>query len=1190
MKMCKYTKSIVFFFALLTVSCSMQEKDFKDNRENPGRVFYASIEVPVGEAETKVYADDDLSVLWHEDDRVSIFNKNTYNQEYRFTGKTGSNAGSFEKVTSGGFVTGNPLSSVYSVYPYSASTEISNQGLISVDLPSTQTYAQHSFGPKANTMVSVPSDEMLLFKNVGGYLVLRLYGENVEVSSITLKGNNNEKLAGKATVSITAGGNPSVDMSNDAAKEITLTCENPVTIGNTAAGYTEFWFVTPPVSFSKGISIRVNGPNGSYFEKSSSKAISIGRNTISRMAAIEVEFSGGEEGFVVFKDDNFKAYCVENFDTDNDGKISIDEALAVTAIDVCTDNITSLSGVECFTNLESLSATGSAAMYKYGEESYTYNGEVSNLPDCEIGTSVASGSLSYVDLSGLVNLEVVDVSNNNISEFNFKNCSKLRLITCNYCNLAELNLSQNSALTELECRNNRLVSLDVSKNSALTTLNCYYNQLSTLDVSKNTALVYLRCNNNQISTLDVSNNTALAIYNCHNNKLSALDISKNTELIHLSCVSNQLLALDVSNNTVIQTIQCSDNQLTSLNIENNTTLTSLSCLNNQLSTLDVSHNPALKALSCSYNPLTVLDVRENTALTTLNCYNCKLTTLDVSNNAALKYLVCYNNPYLTEIWLRVGQSIESFNYFSYDTNVATIKFKGEDPSENIIFADANIKAKLVAAFDSNGDRELSYAEAEAVNSGNDLRNAFSGDRTYKSFDEFRYFTGITTLESSQFGGWGALESIILPPSLVSIGLYSFQGCNHLKSFVIPEGVTAIGEYAFDCCLRLESISVPESITTISGTAFYGCDSLKMFISPLSSEDGRCLIINDELVGFASKGIEEYSIPNGVTAIGSYVLSYCSELSRIIIPSSVVTIGNWAFHKCKKLTEVVMSDGVTYIGDRAFYLCSALTEIELSESVSSIGFNAFEGCSLKALRINSVTPPQLIGRIFSNIDDDFRIYVPYESLYTYKNHQFWGEYTDRFLPLPGIYKDEYVDMGLSVKWATCNLGTSKPELFGDNYAWGETERFVGYPQTSDISSYSFNPSGDESTFTKYTGNDYEVLQPEDDIANIKLGGKWRIPIADDWRELMNKDNCDWVWGTMNEKRGYTVTSKITGNSIFLPIGDYLEVGYWSSTLCVDEPFKAYSFNFQSYPLHVAAAYVYLYARGRGTGLFIRPVRE
>ena len=119
---------------------------------------------------------------------------------YRFTGKTGANSGSFKKVESEDFVTGNTLDYVYSVYPYRESTSITNNGALILELPSEQTYRADSFGIGANTMVSCTEGNELLFKNLCGYLAINLYGDNVSVTSITFKGNNCEKLAGEATV------------------------------------------------------------------------------------------------------------------------------------------------------------------------------------------------------------------------------------------------------------------------------------------------------------------------------------------------------------------------------------------------------------------------------------------------------------------------------------------------------------------------------------------------------------------------------------------------------------------------------------------------------------------------------------------------------------------------------------------------------------------------------------------------------------------------------------------------------------------------------------------------------------------------------------------------------------------------------------------------------------------------------
>jgi uncharacterized protein YjdB len=119
--------------------------------------------------------------------------------------------------------------------------------------------------------------------------VLKLYGEGVYVSSITLKGNNGEKLAGRATVTMPLDGVPMVTMASDAADMITLTCSEPVQLGATEEEVIQFWFVVPPVTFSSGFTITVNDISGVSSKKSTSNSISINRNRLSKMSAIEVE-------------------------------------------------------------------------------------------------------------------------------------------------------------------------------------------------------------------------------------------------------------------------------------------------------------------------------------------------------------------------------------------------------------------------------------------------------------------------------------------------------------------------------------------------------------------------------------------------------------------------------------------------------------------------------------------------------------------------------------------------------------------------------------------------------------------------------------------------------------------------------------------------------------------------------------
>ena len=274
--------AVIMYFA---AACTVQEETESWKESGLFSKYYAQIESPA-EPEARTYADDNLKVLWNADDRVSIFSKNTYNQQYKFDGQTGDNSGSFSVIQDPGYVTGNELPYTYSVYPYREGTSISNAGVLTLTLLSDQTYAQDSFGPGDNTMVAVAEGNVIVYKNLGGYLMFKLYGEGITVSSISLKGNNGELLCGTASVE----GAPSLELlPASAGTELTLNCATPVALGASADQYTAFWFVLPPVTFSEGITLTITEGDGTVFTKNTNKSITISRNTRSRMSPLQVE-------------------------------------------------------------------------------------------------------------------------------------------------------------------------------------------------------------------------------------------------------------------------------------------------------------------------------------------------------------------------------------------------------------------------------------------------------------------------------------------------------------------------------------------------------------------------------------------------------------------------------------------------------------------------------------------------------------------------------------------------------------------------------------------------------------------------------------------------------------------------------------------------------------------------------------
>ena len=145
--------------------------------------------------------------------------------------------------------------------------------------------------------------------------------------------------------------------------------------------------------------------------------------------------------------------------------------------------------------------------------------------------------------------------------------------------------------------------------------------------------------------------------------------------------------------------------------------------------------------------------------------------------------------------------------------------------------------------------------------------------------------------------------------------------------------------------------------------------------------------------------------------------------------------------------------------------------------------------------------------------------------------------------------DLVDLGLSVKWRAWNLGATKPEEFGDFYAWGEVDTKEKYQADT----YKWSDATFEK-MTKYNATDgLTKLSAADDAAAVKLGGKYRMPTAEEFKEL--RDKCTWEYGTLNDVAGYKV-SATNGNSIFLPLCGmryednrlHKDYGlYWSSTL-------------------------------------------
>lgn len=211
----------------------------------------------------------------------------------------------------------------------------------------------------------------------------------------------------------------------------------------------------------------------------------------------------------------------------------------------------------------------------------------------------------------------------------------------------------------------------------------------------------------------------------------------------------------------------------------------------------------------------------------------------------------------------------------------------------------------------------------------------------------------------------SLTNVIIGDGVMSIGSCAFQECASLTRVVMGNNVASIGECAFNRCSSLSSITIPNSVKSIEAWTFAECSSLK-----------------------------SVHIGNSVTNIGHCAFKECSSLVSVCLPNSVTNIGDFAFSNCVSLARVSIGPCVASIGFWGFENCSSLTSITIPNSVKYIEYEAFKNCSaLTSITCQATIPPTLGDNVFCSVANSIPLYVPCESLETYKVHISWGQFTN-----------------------------------------------------------------------------------------------------------------------------------------------------------------------------------------------------
>ncbi|MBQ8366103.1 MAG: leucine-rich repeat domain-containing protein [Alistipes sp.] len=759
-------KRFLHFILIVGLLSGCVDAEIDEARQSLSSVMPNVINISLDDDTTRVQLNASGKTVWTEDDCVSAFYMSDANNKFRFNGETGDRDGKFIIESMGTATT--DIDNIVLLYPYSSSYKLNAaKSQIDVYIPSTQYYAEGSYGVGANIMASVETDDDFTLKSLCGWIVVQLKGD-ATITNITLSGNNGEQLAGDADfdyadfnlnlVYYPNGSNIYGDSNvggslvwGDCLESITLDCGDGIALNPDKP--TEFYFVVPPQKFTKGITIEAECLRGEPIVKSSSKALTVQRNHIVPMSTITANevipnnqiWYTSSDGEVVEPDDDtaFGATLLSNTYINDIGVITFNGE--VTTI-----------GEYAFSYCESLtSITIPDSATEIGEDAFS---GCDSLRSVTIPDSVTSiGNFAFYDCTSLRSVTIPD-SVTSIGNFAFGGCNSL---TAFYGKFAS--------------EDNRCLIIDGVLNSfAPSELTQYTIPDSVTTVGYG---AFYGCDNLTSVTIPDS---VITIGDGAFNACNGL-----TEItIPVGATSIECAAFMGCEGLMYATIPASVTQIGEGAFAYCESLTSVFCKATTPPSVDDGiflDNAAERKI---YVPAEAVDA-----------YKSAKGWSDYAD-----YII--------------GYDFEKGEIFAKQKLVYTATSIVSPDSTD--FGDANI---MYNNFDATTGIGVIGFDREVTSIG---EGAFSG---CDSLTSVTIPDSVTSIGNAAFEDCTSLTSVTIPDSVTSIGDFTFGYCDSLTSVTIPDSVTSIGNAAFNDCDSLTSVYCkPTTPPSLGEDAFKWYDS------------------------------------------------------------------------------------------------------------------------------------------------------------------------------------------------------------------------------------------------------------------------------------------------------------------------------------------------------------------------------